>query len=90
MKNIKSICNYSSSYDLIRDYYGRDVFYDAALTDEQEEYLQYVDDYESVTFYVINDDTVLICDSISGDVIGDPVCLEEFKQNMFELAMEEA
>ena len=90
MKNIKSICHYGCAYDLILDYYGRDEFFDCALTEEQEDFLRCVDDYESFTFYVVNDDTVLVCDSISGAVIGSAVSLEEFKRNMIELASEEA
>lgn len=86
MKNIKNIHHYESSYDLLSDTFGDDVFDE--LTEDEREYLECVDDYEGMSFYVVNEDTVLCCDS-NGDVVGNPVALEEFRRTLFDLAREE-
>ena len=86
MKNIKNICHYDSSYELLSETFGDDIFDE--LTEDEREYLECVDDYEGMSFYVVNEDTVLCCDS-NGDVIGNPACLEEFKRDMFDLARAE-
>ena len=88
MENIKSIYNFETSYQLLSETFGVDVFDD--LSEDERNFLECVDDFESVTFYVVNDDTVIVCDSMSGDVSGNPVPLEEFKRNLFNMAREEA
>ena len=86
MKNIKNIHHYDSSYELLSETFGDDIFDE--LTEDEREYLECVDDYEGMSFYVVNGDTVLCCDSL-GDVVGNPVALEEFRRTLFDLAREE-
>lgn len=88
MQDIKTINYYSSSYDVISENFGYDVFEE--LTDDEKLFLQCADDYESFSFHVINNELVYVCDSISGDIIGSPVTLEDFKDNLFKYAREEA
>ena len=82
MKDIRTIYNYDSSFGLLLETFGPDVFDD--LTPDEREYVQCIDEYEGLTYYVINDDTVLVCDSASGAVLGNPVALEEFKRDAFD------
>ena len=52
--------------------------YDYPMNEEQADYFNHVWDYESTCAYVINDDFVIVCDSITGQKINDLETLTEF------------
>lgn len=86
MNTIKSIKSFESCYDLLSYDYDLSEF----LTEEEIDVLRYVDDYEPVSFYLVNGDTVIVCDNYSGDISGDIMTEEEFLHNMVEYAKENA
>lgn len=86
MNTIKSIKSFESCYDLLSYDYDLSEF----LTEEEIDVLRYVDDYEPVSFYLINGDTVIVCDNYSGDLSGDIMAEEDFLHNMIEYAKENA
>lgn len=86
MNTIKSIKSFESCYDLLSYDYDLSEF----LTEEEIDVLRYVDDYEPVSFYLINGDTVIVCDNYSGDLSGDVMTEEEFLHRMIEYAKENA
>ena len=87
LENITSLKHYDSSYDLLMEEHDPDVM--DALTDDERGFLQSVDDYEGVSFFLINGDTVLVCDRVMGWKEGTPVSLEDFAQNVIGYAREE-
>ena len=86
MNTIKSIKSFESCYDLLSYDYDLSEF----LTEGEIDVLRYVDDYEPVSFYLVNGDTVIVCDNYSGDLSGDIMTEEEFLHNMVEYAKENA
>ena len=42
---------------------------DDCLTDEQKEFFSHVLDFQALTIYVINDERIIVADSIGGGVI---------------------
>ena len=86
MNTIKSIKSFESCYDLLSYDYDLSEF----LTEEEVDVLRYVDDFEPVSFYLVNGDTVIVCDNYSGDLSGDIMTDEEFLHNMVEYAKENA
>jgi len=87
MNNIESIKHYESSYDLLMEEYDADIM--EALTEDEKDYLRSVDDYEGVSFFLVNGDTVFVCDRIVGGVEGWPVPLEDFARNALDYVREE-
>ena len=87
MINLERIKHYSSSYDLIMEEYDPEVT--EALTEDEKDYLTHVDDYEWVSFFLVNGDTVYVCDRVLGGIEGEPVSLEDFAQNVLNYVREE-
>ena len=66
-ESIRSISAFSSAWEVLEDYVSDRRLSD--LTADEREALQHVDDFESYSYYVLNGHTVIVCDSITGDVI---------------------
>lgn len=56
---------YNCSFDMLSDYAPE---YIASLDQDAADYLAGFEDYESFGYTVINDDTVICSDSLSGDI----------------------
>ena len=86
MENIKSIHHYDSAYDLL---YDVDPGTFPCLVDDMTTYFEHFDDFEGMQYFLINDETVLITDGgIAGDVIGDPMTVEELYQTIIDMYYE--
>lgn len=77
---IKTLQHFSCAYDLLME--DCDVEVMEGLTEDQRDFLRHVDDFEPVTYFLLNWDTVIICDSISGDVMGEPMSILSFWEAM--------
>lgn len=82
---IKSLAPYDCSYKIVRDYEPKAF---NMLSDDVKLALEHADDYEGVSFCVLNDDTVFVLDCLTGDLQGMPVALDEFIRNVIETAKE--
>ena len=82
MEKIKSISCYDSAYDLLNK---ADPSIFPCFENDMETYFEHFDDFEGMQYFLINDETVLITDGgFSGNVIGDPVTVEELYQNILD------
>lgn len=86
-KSIKSIEKYMSSYDLLTEHVYWDVIEN--MTEEEKDVLRHIDDFECSSFYVIDDCVVLVCDDITGDVIGEPVSVADFVDSVLSAVREQ-
>lgn len=66
---VKSISAYRNGFDLMSDTDEGSRVLSALPTDEIEA-LKHADDYEAVLYLLINYDTVVMADSINGDILG--------------------
>jgi hypothetical protein len=66
-KNVKRIDGmYRDVIAIFKEYCGRDAI--NALSDDFRSYLEHVNDFEGIGFYVINDSIVVTVDSFGGDI----------------------
>lgn len=79
MENIKAIEKFDNPYDLLFDH-----DFDVDSNPEFSDYLKFVNDYSCVVFYVINFETVLCADDITGDVFSVMTISEFYKANIKE------
>ena len=84
---ITSIYRYNSAAELIMETFGDDVL--DGLTDDERDFVMHADDYDPVSLYLLNVDTVAICDGIFGDVMGDLVSVEDFLSSVLLAARAE-
>ena len=81
--NIKSISAFDSAYDLILHIYGCDqgnsasLAKDINLTDDQMDFLQCLNDYDYMKYFLINDKIVIVADS-DGEVSGVSMPYKDF------------
>ena len=85
-ENIKSILHFSNAYELLED--AGDIEILSELSEEEEDFLRSIDDYEPLSFFLINDDTVIICDSINGDASGHPMSIQDFQRETINYVKE--
>ena len=81
---INSIVKYDSSYDLIMEECST-----IDLTPEEIDCLEMVNEFDPVCYYLINDEIVVVCDSITGTKSGTEMNLDEFFQNVIDYIREE-
>ena len=81
---INSIVKYDSSYDLITEECDT-----TELSSEEIDCLEMVNEFDPVCYYLINDEIVVICDSITGMKSGTEMNLEEFFHNVIDYIREE-
>ena len=74
MENIKNIVKYDSFFELITDAAPELL---RVVSDEMKQALEGFDDYESIVYYLINDETVLCADSVNGDISGNAMTIQE-------------
>lgn len=77
---VKTLQHFSCAYDLLME--DCDVEIMEALNDDERDFLRHVDDFDPVAYYLINGDTVVVCDSITGDIMGDPMNIMSFWEAM--------
>lgn len=82
---IKSLSPYDNSYKIVRDY-EPEIF--NQLLEDVKTSLEHLEDFESVSFCVLNDDIVMVLDTLTGDLLGKPMALDEFIRNVIETAKE--
>lgn len=73
---IRNIATYNSTYDVIDAYFPEII---GEMDREHLDVLRHFDDFEGLSFCVINDGYVMVYDSISGDVYGRFVSPEFFR-----------
>lgn len=69
LRNLKNVSVYSSAYDCLME----ESFLPGEITGEEKDFcdfLRHVDDWEPISYVVLNSETVVFCDSINGDVSG--------------------
>lgn len=66
-EKIESISSFNSAWEVMEAYVSVNRLSD--LTREEREAMQTFDSLESYSYYVINNHVVIVCDSITGDVI---------------------
>lgn len=87
-KKIENISAYRDGYELMSDTdEGSRIL--AVLPVEEHEALKHADDYEAVLYILLNYDTVIIADSINGDIF-EITTLKDFVINSAKWAYEEA
>lgn len=74
MNKIKNIKVYSSAYELLSE---SDPAMFPCLVDGMTEFFEHFDDFESYKYFLVDDETVIPCDGINGDVLGDPMTIED-------------
>ena len=79
MENIKTIEKFDNPYDLLFDH-----DFDVDSNPDFSDYLKFINDFSPVVFYVINFDTVLCVDDITGDVFSVMTISEFYKANIKE------
>ena len=82
---IKSLCSFTSCLQLLEEYAPD---YIASLSDEEKDLLEGSDTWESLHYTVIDGQTVITSDDISGDVFLVET-LEEFKNQTADWLREE-
>lgn len=85
-ENIKSIKYFGSAFELI-DY--MECVESIGLSDDEQSYLNSLNDYEDTGFFLINGDTVIVSDW-SGDVSGSAMSYDEFYKSTIEYVKENA
>lgn len=84
MNEIKYLLTYNSAFDLIED--NKPECLDG-LSDDMAELIQALDDYESIRYALINDDTVLTMDRMTGTVFNTE-SLDDFCYDVIQEAQE--
>ena len=82
---IESIQHYGSTYELLDEFCDCEVLLD--LSEDERHALQHVDDFEGLTFYVINSETVIVCETF-GTIEGDEMTVDDFTRNAIEYVKE--
>lgn len=75
-ENIKSIMHFENVYELFEEIADYETMQE--LTAEETDFLQSLNDYEPLSFFLINDVVIIVCDSINGDKSGHPAKVEDF------------
>lgn len=77
---------YRDVITIFKEYCSRDAI--KAMTEEFREYLEHVNDFEGLGFYVINDCMVMTVDALTGDVFGVQT-LADFLRDTYKYYQEE-
>jgi hypothetical protein len=85
MENINSILRFCNAYELIKEASGFDL---SELSEEETDFLESMNEYECFSFYLINDETVVVCDGFSGDVSGNAMNIEDFTRETINYVLE--
>lgn len=63
---IKNIMHYDNEMEIFENYADEKL---ESMTEDEKEFLDHIDDFESFDYVVINDEIVVVFDVICGDVI---------------------
>ena len=80
MDKIKSISSYDSAYKCLEAIDDGSML--PFLNDKIQDFCEHFDDYEPYKYFVLNDESVIVADSISGDVLCEYTTAEEFYQSL--------
>ena len=86
MENIKKVNVYHDDLLNLIDDYAPEIY--DSLTEEQRDLVDHACDYEDICFVVINDETVLESDKLSGNVFA-TTPLKEFIDSVIEEVLSE-
>ena len=91
MDKIKSISAFDSAYELLLFVNGNEfsLTEDFELSEDELDMLKSLNDYEYFKFFLINENTVICCESY-GDVSGTPMTWEEFCESTISYVKENA
>lgn len=85
-KNIKRIENYKNALEIFENYFYKSDL--DAMSEHFKDFLRYGNDYDPITYFVINDKILVHADSINGDFIwAQP--LADFMHDAFKYYKEE-
>lgn len=87
IKEIQSIESYNSAYEALKENTDPAFFEEHNIDDDDICFLSHFDDWDGYAYYVINYDYVLI--TLSGDVEGNMLTLEEFSNELLKLLEED-
>lgn len=86
MENIKTILHFNNAYELLEEIGDIEIL--SELSEDETDFLRSINDYEPLSFFLLNDDTVIICDSINGDVSGHSMSIQDFQRETINYVKE--
>ncbi len=87
-EDIKSISAFESAYSLLEYVYGTEEL-ESGLSADEVDCLKRLNDYEYLTFFLINENTVIVTEGY-GDVSGSAMALNEFYKETLDYVKENA
>ena len=74
--HMKSLVNYLDSYSIIENYLTEEQF--NAIPGSVRHFLRFFESFEPQTYYVKDDQTVTVADSVNGEVFEENIPLQKF------------
>lgn len=74
--DFKTLVNYLDSYSIIENYLTKEQF--NAIPGSVKHFLRFFESFEPQTYYVKDDQTVIVADSVNGEVFEDNIPLQKF------------
>ena len=77
MNTIKSIVAFNSSYELLEYVFGKEEI-ETGLSADQICYFKSFEDFEGMRYFLLNDDSVMVCECFSGDSSGEIMKVDDY------------